>query len=318
MLISNKNELSAHSIDNKTGMATYTEQQKQEILSYPIEEFLRVLGKRTEHRGEMYYSPFRDEENPSFHINRQKNVWMDFGLGKGGNILTLVQMLLGVKGAEAWDILSSQNLSDLFCLPCHEQARPEGKLTIREVSDHFCTRLISYSKSRGIPADILSRYCKQVSYCSGSSDRVWTSIGFPNAAGGWVLRNDREGAYSKITTISMCSYLNAEGQQCKEAVHSHIEVFEGFFDFMSWLILSGKVVPGCDVCVLNSVNNLERSMEFISAHQSISCWFDCDHAGMEAYSRLHGTFPKSADHFFELSSSGCKDVNELLLKILAE
>ena len=33
------------------------------------------------------YSPFRDEKEPSFKVNRSKNVWYDHGLGKGGKLV---------------------------------------------------------------------------------------------------------------------------------------------------------------------------------------------------------------------------------------
>ena len=33
-----------------------------------------------------YFSPFRDEKEPSFKINRNKNVWYDHGPGKGGKV----------------------------------------------------------------------------------------------------------------------------------------------------------------------------------------------------------------------------------------
>ena len=71
-------------------MATYDENQKARIMGYPIENVLAHFGKRTEHRGEMYFSPFRDEAEPSFHIKRSENVWMDFGTGQGVSIMIQV------------------------------------------------------------------------------------------------------------------------------------------------------------------------------------------------------------------------------------
>ena len=34
-----------------------------------------------------YQSPLRDEKEPSFKVNRNKNVWYDHGLGKGGTLV---------------------------------------------------------------------------------------------------------------------------------------------------------------------------------------------------------------------------------------
>ena len=33
------------------------------------------------------HSPFREEKEPSFKVNRSKNVWYDHGLGKGGKLV---------------------------------------------------------------------------------------------------------------------------------------------------------------------------------------------------------------------------------------
>jgi DNA primase len=36
-----------------------------------------------------YYSPFRNETQPSFKVNERLNVWYDHGMGEGGTILDL-------------------------------------------------------------------------------------------------------------------------------------------------------------------------------------------------------------------------------------
>ena len=38
-------------------------------------------------------SLFREETDASFKVNTEINKWFDFGLGKGGNILTLASVL---------------------------------------------------------------------------------------------------------------------------------------------------------------------------------------------------------------------------------
>ena len=34
-----------------------------------------------------YFSPFRNENTPSFKVNRKLNIWYDHGIGKGGNFV---------------------------------------------------------------------------------------------------------------------------------------------------------------------------------------------------------------------------------------
>lgn len=36
---------------------------------------------------EGFLSPFRSETEPSFKINLERNIWYDFGLGTGGNVI---------------------------------------------------------------------------------------------------------------------------------------------------------------------------------------------------------------------------------------
>lgn len=41
-------------------MIQYSENEKQRLLSFPLDGVLAAFGKRTDHKGYMYYSPFRD------------------------------------------------------------------------------------------------------------------------------------------------------------------------------------------------------------------------------------------------------------------
>ena len=59
---------------------------------FPIEDFLARLGHHPVQRSAnavWYRSPYREEKTPSFKVNPEKNLWYDFGEGKGGNIFAL-------------------------------------------------------------------------------------------------------------------------------------------------------------------------------------------------------------------------------------
>ena len=61
-----------------------------------ITDFLQEQGHQpTSVKGNnwWYLSPLRDEHTASFKVDVNKNVWYDFGLGKGGNLRTLVRLL---------------------------------------------------------------------------------------------------------------------------------------------------------------------------------------------------------------------------------
>ena len=304
-------------------MASYDTAEKERLLSIPVPAVLEHFGCRTDHRGQMYYSPFRDEREPSFHVNPQGNLWMDFGLGRGGNVLTLVGLLAGVPLAQAWD-----RLAGLYAgvppqaarpLPAAGAASREPLIVIDTVSGAFCSpTLLRYAASRGIPESLLARYCRQVSYhLRGQEGRFLTAIGFP-AGDGWVLRHPGHGHGTKRCTSGRCSLLGPGGQTVSSPRHDTVQVFEGFFDFLSWMVLGGKEEPGCDVCVLNSVNNLGRSLGFIAAHRGIDCWTDDDEAGRRALERILAVRPDAADRSALLAREGCKDVGELLEARLAD
>ncbi len=56
-------------------------------------DYLSSLGyEPTKIRGNDYWylSPFRQEKEASFKINRCKNIWYDRGLAKGGNVIDFV------------------------------------------------------------------------------------------------------------------------------------------------------------------------------------------------------------------------------------
>ena len=63
-----------------------------ELRKIPLADFLARLGHEPVRRSgnELWYlAPYRGERTPSFRVNVAKQLWYDFGLGKGGDIFTL-------------------------------------------------------------------------------------------------------------------------------------------------------------------------------------------------------------------------------------
>ncbi len=297
-------------------MATYTDLEKRRILAYPIESLLAHFGKRTDHHSQMYYSPFREERTPSMHVSKSENIWMDFGSGEGGNVLTMASILAGIPLSQAWEYIAGL---DPNLVVHHEEAvRAEktgysSKIIIDRVNEQFTFRkLLSYGESRGIPQHILKRYCRQVTYhISCLPQSMWTVIGFPTSEG-WVLRHCHDGMYTKRSTSSACTFLGVSGEMTASPTSDRVEVFEGFFDFMSWLVLRDRTKPFCDVCVLNSVSNTSKALEFITSHRQISCWLDNDRPGEEAFELIRAAREDAVSHADDLKRASCNDLNEYL------
>ena len=69
---------------------------KEEDLSlikrYSIVEYLERKGFKPVRRTPsyaLYRSPLREETHPSFKVDTEKNLWIDYGEGRGGSIIDL-------------------------------------------------------------------------------------------------------------------------------------------------------------------------------------------------------------------------------------
>lgn len=70
--------------------------------------------------------PFHSEKSPSFSINQEKQIFHCFGCGMGGDVITLVEKLLGVNSLEATKIINND-----FCCGV-ELDKPVDKQQIKK------------------------------------------------------------------------------------------------------------------------------------------------------------------------------------------
>ena len=142
-----------------------------------------------------------------------------------------------------------------------------------------CQYLLDYVVSRGIPVNLASRYCKEVVVRGKSLRKTYDNIGFPNNVGGYALKSP---SGFKSTTKGGITTINLEGEFSEKAACGRVTVFEGVFDFLSWLASERTVVPSTDVVVLNSVAHVTRSIPYLRLHRTIICCLDNDDAGRAA------------------------------------
>lgn len=298
-------------------MSQYSEETKRRLFSYPIVSVLESFGKRTDRPGNHgnYFSPFREERAPSFSIDHSKNAWYDHGLGIGGGVVALVGMLRSCSRSEALDYLASLDPSLTFTSAAPPSQ--ETRLIIDSHSQVTSRILLSYSeKFRGIPRDILRQYCEEVRYhFTGSTAGSFYSIGFLNNGGGWTLRNSRSKNCSSpadITTIDIW------GERSVRAATDRVTLFEGFFDFLSWLVYRGETYPDTDICVLNSVAFASRSLDYLRSHDEVYLCLDNDIPGRRAAQLISTSCPgvlvKDSSGIYE----GFNDFNEFLLHLRGE
>ena len=217
----------------------------------------------------LYYSPLREDNDPSFKVDYDKDLWYDFGANEGGSIVDLVMKLENCSLAEAFQKLDNRSFSfqrdNTPAVPTNRE--PAIKITNTKPLTHLA--LLDYLKERCIDVDIAKQYCCEVHY--SIADKNYFAIGFRNDAGGWELRNrDFKGSISpkNITTINNNN--------------DTVMLFEGFMDFLSYLSMKQKASPTIDSAILNSIANLPKAIPFLQTHRTIHAFLDNDEAGKRA------------------------------------
>lgn len=244
-----------------------------------------------------YCSPFRQERTPSFKVNTERNQWYDFGSGEHGDIIDLVRTLHHCDMAEALQLLG--NGTPLRTSPFSFGGKkdfPEHKLKLLSVVSLTSPHLLSYISERGINSAIANEFCHEINY--RNAGRLFYAIGFANDAGGWEIRSPYfKGciAPKAVTTIR------------RET--DHLQIFEGFVDFLSWQMLHPSST--CDAFVLNSLALLPRIKEQMVGYQEVESFLDNDDAGRKSFAVLKQMLPHIVDGAARYREH--KDLNEWLV-----
>jgi DNA primase len=246
----------------------------EEAKKIDLVEYLERLGfkpDRVRHNQYWYHSPLRLEKTPSFKVNRLLNVWYDHGIGKGGNIIDFGMLYYKCSIPELLRKLSDDFSFHQPALATNKNLSFEKESVVRitsvaEVNDPW---LQNYLRERCIPLALANQYCKQIHY--EFNQREFTAIGFQNNSGGYELRNP----FFKGSTAPKDVRFIDNGVK-------EISVFEGFFDFLSLLVIAEKDKQCMtNFLVLNSLAFFERSRQKLEQHEKIHLYFDRDPAGMK-------------------------------------
>ena len=260
-----------------------------------IADFLQEHGHQpTSVKGNnwWYLSPLRDEHTASFKVDVSKNVWYDFGLGKGGNLRTLVRILFHDSNHDLPSFHFSETNNPKTKRP-EENCVTFSDITTMELTNYS---LFSYLKSRGISETIAVQYCKEIHYTNRG--KRYYAIGFANRCNGYEIRN----AYFK-------GCISPKDISIIEHGNDDCHVFEGFMDFLSYVELYGS----CDAVVLNSVINVTKALGILDKYHKVYCHLDNDEAGRNATKQIMMVCVREVvDASSEYAES--KDINEFLCK----
>lgn len=298
----------------------YEERDTIDLFTVPITDVLSLLGYSDRHVGDMFFSPFRNESKPSFHINRNANVWYDHGTGVGGGVLDLVKLLLDCTVREGMNFLA--DIKGVCPQPVVHRVNiiaPSEKSSMIEIVKTYSPiinpTLLQYAGIRGIDNDVLNRYCKEVVYAiKGKANHRFHAIGFPNCEGGYVLRSSRY----KRCTCNAPTWIDCNDAASKVKTSDVLYVFEGFMDFLSWKMMDDYSSGGYDCCVLNSVNNLGKILSKTAQYETVKTFLDNDDAGLKAFSQLAQALQTTDVSISDMSGlyDGYNDLNEMLVNSL--
>ena len=271
----------------------------------PLADFLARLGHEPVRRSgnELWYrAPYRSERTPSFRVNVAKQLWYDFGLGKGGDIFTLAGEFIRSNDFMAQAKFIAEAASVPFVGVEKPQFLPKPSEPVFENVEAvplLRSSLTDYLAERGIPYGIASRHCCRLNY--GVREKRYFAVGFPNVAGGYEIRSRFFKGCVPPKSVSLVKAEDTPADVCS--------VFEGFMDFLSaaTLGIGGKG----DHLVLNSVANVGKAAGYLDGYGRIDCFLDRDEAGqrtLDALQKRYGGRVTDRSALYD----GCKDLNEYL------
>ena len=114
-----------------------------------------------------YYSPFRNENTPSFHVNTKDNVWFDHGEGIGGNAFDLVVQIPKFGGysylpADALRWLRNTDLDPSVVRPRDLVTEKKSKWKLIDVKELDNIALIRYLECRGIDVELVKPFILEI------------------------------------------------------------------------------------------------------------------------------------------------------------
>jgi hypothetical protein len=277
----------------------------EEVKNTDMVDYLSSIGivpAKASRNNYWYFSPFRNETIPSFKVNRNINRWYDFGEGKGGN---LVDFGILYHKCSVSELLRKMNKSFTFQQQnISFKKNDEEVKKIKVISEHEITSLVllRYLHKRRIPIEIAAKFCKEIHYQLYGKN--YYALGFKNNAGGYELRNEKFKASNSPKDVTLI-----------ENGADKLTVFEGFFNFLSYLSVHQKQEqPTTNFLVLNSTSFFEKSLPLMLSYKTIHLYLDCDTTGQKCIQKA-----RSIDREKFIDERGLyknyKDLNDWIMHI---
>lgn len=282
-----------------------------------IVDYLKQLGyipKQITSGQYWYLSPFRKEKTPSFKVNDRRNVWYDFGIYTGGDLVELGKHLY-----------QTDNISEILSYIQQHASNPEVARVSYPIEDappveslmkkvmvaplrHYA--LLSYLSSRQIDTEVGQMFCCEIHY--EYRRKPYFGLAFGNKSGGYEVRNPYYKGNIEGKDITLIRHQANQKQR-------HICVYEGFMDFLSYLTIMRRkdndicIGSPADHLVMNSVCNLKKTLMQLEEYPYIHCYLDNDLAGQKTAetiaSMYEGRVTDESSRYSEY-----KDLNDYIRK----
>jgi DNA primase len=279
------------------------------IIDFLISEGIQPVKKSGEYT--FFSAPYRDDSTPSFTVNK-RNRFKDFGsTGNKGTLIDLICLWKNLTVKEALEYIKEHTPSSLVPFSFQEQKTKYDtpyipKSTIKYVGPKVKhKRLIEYLESRAIDPEKVEKHIKEIWY--KHKTRQYYAIGFPNDEDGYEVRNH---FHKRCLNRKAISHIKHDSET--------IIVFEGFFDCLSYMMLSDNYASD-DFLILNSTAMAESAISILIQFKKVKCYMDNDKAGERTFNYFKENLPSSIlisdeSKFYE----NHKDLNEYLMALNAK
>ncbi len=243
-----------------------------------------------------FFSPFsKNEKSPSFKVNKKLNLFYCFSSGEKGTIIDL--------GTRLFNCSISEFLEDLnrfhFSFRQQETVIESPPTEVIKTLPISNPNLINYAKERGICAEIVKRHCKEVTF--NINGKSLYGIGFENSKGGLEIRNK---FYKGCIAPKAITHLKNGSTACS--------IFEGFFDFLSFLILKKDGFTKTDFIILNSTSFVNDAIQISNDYKTVFLFLDNDESGKKTTLRFKTELGiKAIDYSFIYKNNN--DLNDYLI-----
>lgn len=243
----------------------------EQLKQYSIIDYLSSKGIQpfnTVGNQMVYYSPLTNENTPSFLVEPTKNVFNDYSSGQKGDIIRLIQLIEQISFNDAIKRLESLKdsvIETTFSFSGKSNSYKESKIEVKSILPINNPLLIQYVEQRGININLGRIYLKEVHF--RNKGKNYFAVGFQNSSG-YELRN---GLGFKGKT--------ANGITVFDKGTLTVNLFEGFFDFLSALQYCNTKELKNTTIVLNTNNNLQTFISTLTDNQIINSFLDNDKSG---------------------------------------